>query len=216
MKNQIIKSIEENKIIAICRGIYGQDLVNLVTSINEGGVNLVEVTFDQNDPKCIEKTGEAIKLLSETFEGKVDVGAGTVITREQVLAAKNAGAKYIISPNVNLDIIKYTNELGMVSMPGAMTPSEIIAADQAGADFVKIFPAGTLGLKYIKDISGPINHVRFVAAAGVTPENLQDFLDLGFAGAGISNYLTNKKMVQEGKLDILKEHAQELVNIVKK
>lgn len=215
MKESIVKFIEENKIIAICRGIYAQDLVNLVSALSEGGVKLVEVTFDQGDKDCINKTSEAIKLLTSTFKGEVKIGAGTVVTLEQVFVAKNAGAEYILSPNVNKEIVQAANQLGMVTIPGAMTPTEILEAHFAGADFVKLFPAGTLGLTYAKDLLGPINNVKFIATAGVTPDNLGEFLKLGFAGAGISSYLTNKKLVNENKFDILKEHAKELVAISK-
>lgn len=215
MKKKIVKFIEDNKIIAICRGIYGQALVDLVSALNEGGVKLVEVTFDQGDKDCINKTSEAIELLASTFKGEVKVGAGTVVTLEQVFAAKNAGAEYILSPNVNKEVIKAANELGLVTIPGAMTPTEIIEGHFAGADFIKLFPAGTLGISYAKDILGPINNVKFIATAGVTPDNLGDFLKLGFAGAGISSYLTNKNLVKEKKFDVLKQHAVELVSISK-
>lgn len=216
MKEEVVNFIEANKIIAICRGIYGENLLKLVSAINEGGVKLVEVTFDQGDADCINKTSEAIKMLASTFKGKVKVGAGTVVTCEQVHAAKAAGAEYIIAPNTDKEVIKAANELGLVTIPGAATATEILQAHYAGADFVKLFPAGTLGLTYAKDILGPINNVRLIATAGVTPENLGDFLGLGFAGAGISGYLTNKKLISEGKFDILKEHAKELVGIAQK
>lgn len=216
MKKDIINFIEENKIIAICRGIYGEKLVQLVEALYDGGVKLVEVTFDQGDEKCIEKTSEAIKELNARFSGKVKFGAGTVITTEQVYAAKNSGAEYILSPNSDIEIIKIANELGLVTIPGAMTPTEILSAHKAGADFIKLFPAGTLGLKYVKDILGPINNVKFIAAAGVTPENLKDFLNLGFVGAGISNYITNKDMVNSGEFEVLTSHAKEIMEISKK
>jgi Entner-Doudoroff aldolase len=215
MKEKLISFIESNKIIAICRGIYGENLVKLVSALSEGGVKLVEVTFDQGDKDCISKTSGAISLLSSTFKGEVKVGAGTVVTVEQVAAAKDAGAEYIISPNTNKEIIQTANGYNLVTIPGAMTATEILEAHFAGADFVKLFPAGTLGLTYAKDILGPINNVRFIATAGVTPDNLGDFLKLGFAGAGISSYLTNKKLVSEGKFDVLTEHAKELVAIAK-
>jgi len=213
MKQEVVKFIEDNKIIAICRGIYGDKLVQLVESLYKGGVKLVEVTFDQNDEDCVKNTSEAISLLVSRFEGKVKIGAGTVITAEQVFAAKNAGAEYILSPNADVEIVKIANQVGLVTIPGAMTATEIIAAHKAGADFVKLFPAGTLGLNYAKDLLGPINNVKFIATAGVTPENLGDFLALGFAGAGISNYLTNKKLINAGEFDTLTEHAKELVKI---
>ena len=214
MKKDIIKFIEENKIIAICRGIYGEKLLQLVDALYAGGVKLVEVTFDQNDEKCIEKTSEVISAIVSKFNDKVKVGAGTVVKPSQVFAAKNAGAEYILSPNADTEIVRIANELDLVTIPGAMTPTEILSAHNAGADFVKLFPAATLGFKYIKDILGPINNVKFIATAGVTPENLRDFLNLGFVGAGISNYLTNKNMINEGNFETLTNHARELVEIV--
>lgn len=216
MKKDVINFIESNKVIAICRGIYGETLVKLINALNKGGVKLVEVTFDQGDKDCIIKTSEAIKLLVSTFKGEVKVGAGTVVTLEQAVAAKDAGAEFILSPNTNKEIIRAANGLGMVTIPGAMTATEILEAHFAGADFVKLFPAGTLGVTYAKDILGPINNVKFVATAGVTPDNLGDFLKIGFAGAGISSYLTNKKLIGEGKFDVLTEHAKELMDIVKR
>ena len=214
MKKDVIKFIEENKIIAICRGIYGEKLVQLVKALYEGGVKLVEVTFDQKDVNCIEKTAEAIKTISSKFGGEIKVGAGTVV-KPAFFAAKNAGAEYILSPNADIEILKIANDLDLVTIPGAMTPSEILEAHNAGADFIKLFPAGTLGLKYAKDIMGPINNVKFIATAGVTPDNLGEFLKLGFVGAGISNYITNKKMVEAGEFEVLTNHAIELVEIAK-
>lgn len=216
MKKDVIKFIEENKIIAICRGIYGEKLVKLVQSLYEGGVKLVEVTFDQNDVDCIEKTAEAIKTLNLKFGEKIKVGAGTVIKPAQVFAAKSAGAEYILSPNADIEILKIANDLDLVTIPGAMTPTEILEAHHAGADFVKLFPAGTLGLNYAKDLMGPINNVKFIATAGVTPDNLGEFLKLGFVGAGISNYITNKKMIEDGEFEVLTNHAKELVEIASK
>lgn len=215
MKQEILKFIEENKIIAICRGTYGDDLIKLVDALYKGGIKLVEVTFDQNDPDCIYKTSTAIKFLHDKFGSDIGIGVGTVVKIEQVIAAEKAGAQYIISPNVNTDIIKLTNKFDMVSIPGAMTASEILSAHFAGADFVKIFPAGTLGLNYVKDIMGPINNVKLIATAGITPDNIDAFFKLGFVGAGISSYLTDKKLIAEGKFDVLCKHAEELVQIVK-
>ncbi|MGX7196934.1 bifunctional 4-hydroxy-2-oxoglutarate aldolase/2-dehydro-3-deoxy-phosphogluconate aldolase [Enterococcus olivae] len=208
--------IEEKKIIAIVRGTYGEELLELVTALEKGGVQLVEVTFDQGDENNLKKTPAAIASLVESFQGKVKVGAGTVVTVEQVEAAYHAGAEYIISPNTNSDVIKRTKELGLVSIPGALTPSEILGAHEAGADFVKVFPVRALGIDYIKDVRGPINHVKLIATAGVTPENLADYLDTGFSGAGISNYLTDKKLIAAGEFSVLTEHAENLMRIVNK
>ncbi|MDN6161827.1 bifunctional 4-hydroxy-2-oxoglutarate aldolase/2-dehydro-3-deoxy-phosphogluconate aldolase [Tetragenococcus halophilus] len=213
MTNLVKEYIEKNKIIAIVRGTYGKELINLVSALEKGGVKLVEVTFDQSDPECLMKTSEAITILVEKFAGKMKIGAGTVLNEEQVETAHRAGAEYIISPNTNQQVIKKTKELKLVSIPGALTPSEILEAHEMGADFVKIFPAGAHDLKYIKDIRGPINHIKILATAGVTPDNLEDYLNVGFSGAGISGYLTDKKLITAGKFEMLTEHAKELMAI---
>ena len=190
--------IERYKIICICRKIYGEDLLRLVGAVCAGGVRMVEVTFDQNDPDCLTRTGEAIMSLRREFADAGRFGAGTVLTVEQVHAAKEAGAEYIISPNTDIKVIRATKELGMVSIPGAMTPSEILAAHEAGADFVKLFPTVRLGLKYLRDIRGPINHVKLIGTGGLNEENLKDYLDAGMIGAGISGRLVDKELRSRG------------------
>lgn len=190
--------IREHKVVTICRKVYGDDLLRLTEALCAGGVKLMEVTFDQGDPQCLERTAEAIRMIRERFEGGVLPGAGTVLSPNQVKIAKQAGAAYIISPNTNLSVIGETLKAGLVSIPGAMTPSEIMTAHDAGAHLVKLFPAGSLGMKYIQDILAPINHVGLVATGGVTEENWPDYLKLGFAGAGVSSRLCDKKRIAEG------------------
>lgn len=203
-----VQFIQENKIITICRKVYGQDLLNLATALCDGGVKLIEVTFDQADTDCIAKTSDAIRFLCEHFGDRMMFGAGTVLSREQVKAAADAGAKYIISPNTDPDVIRYTKELGLVSIPGAMTPSEIMTAHNLGADIVKLFPAGSLGLRYIKDILAPINHVKLCATGGVTEDNWGDYLALGFTSAGISSRLCDKKCIAEGNFAEITRRAR--------
>ena len=169
--------ISQNKVITICRRVYGEDLLKLADALYAGGIKMIEVTFDQADPDCIEKTGECIRALCDRFGDKMMFGAGTVLNAEQVEAAAKAGARYIISPNVDADVIAKTKELGLVSMPGAMTPSEILTAHKLGADIVKLFPAGYLGFGYIKDILGPISHVKLCATGGVTEAVLRRLCD---------------------------------------
>lgn len=205
--------ITENKIITICRRVYGKDLMQLAAALCEGGVRLIEVTFDQADPDCVAKTCESIRQLCDNFGHKMIFGAGTVLTPEQVKAAAAAGAKYIISPNIDADVIACTKELGLVSMPGAMTPSEILTAHKLGADIVKLFPAGYLGFGYIKDILGPISHVKLCATGGVTEDNWGTYLDYGFAGAGISGRLCDKKCIISGNFEEITRRAKTFVEI---
>lgn len=208
-----LEFIQENKVITICRKVYGEDLLNLAGALKAGGVKLMEVTFDQADPDCIAKTSEAIHSLCEKYGDEMMFGAGTVLTKEQVKAAADAGARYIISPNIDPEVIRYTKELGLVSMPGAMTPSEIICAHNLGADIVKLFPAGYLGFGYIKDILGPISHVKLCATSGVNETTWPEYLKYGFVGAGISSRLCDEKLIAAGDFAEITRRAQAFTDI---
>lgn len=205
--------IEQNKVITICRKVYGKDLLNLADALYAGGIKLMEVTFDQADPDCITKTSQCIRELCARFGNRMLFGAGTVLTREQVKAAADAGAAYIISPNVDPAVITYTKELGLVSIPGAMTPSEIMTAHNLGADIVKLFPAGYLGFRYIKDIRAPISHVKLCATGGVTEENWGEYLKLDFSGAGISGRLCDKECIASGDFAEITRRAKVFMDI---
>lgn len=207
--------IIDEKIIVIIRGVYGDILAKTVEALHDGGVNMVEVTFDQAlGEESITKTHQAIKMLVEKFP-KMSIGAGTVLTVEQVRSAYDAGAKYIISPNVNKDVILETKKLNLISIPGAITPSEIVEATTYGADFVKIFPAKQLGLGYIKDIMAPLNHVKFLAAAGINRENINDYIDVGYTAFGISGDLLRKDLIELEDFDALRENAKRFLSKIK-
>lgn len=195
---ELVDYIEKNKIIVIVRQLYGEPLLRLAEALKAGGLTMMEVTFDQVDPDCLKKTPEAIAMIKEHFKDGMKCGAGTVLTEAQVQAAAEAGAEYIISPNVDERVIRLTKAKGLISIPGAMTPTEILKAHEYGADLVKVFPVSDLGLSYIKSIRGPINHVKIMATGGVTEENFSEMLEAGFSGAGISGRLTDKKLVAAG------------------
>ena len=202
-------------VISICRKIYGDDLLNLSRALCLGGVNFIEVTFDQSDSRCLSNTAEAISMLREN-NPEMCVGAGTVLTKDQVKAAYDAGAGFIISPNTNACVIEYTKSFGMISVPGAMTPSEILSAWDFGADIVKLFPAATLGLRYLKDIRAPISHIPLLATGGITPDNFEDFIRSGCCGAGIGSYLSDKKLIKEGNFGEFTSRARLLNDIFEK
>ena len=204
--------IMEHGIIAICRKIYGEELRHVVEAMYEGGVRQLEVTFDQSDPACMDKTCEAIALAASLCP-EMDVGAGTVLTVEQVRGARQAGGSLIVSPNTDRDVIAETKKLGMASVPGAMTPSEIVAAHAAGADIVKLFPASWLGTQYIADITSPISHIPLLATGGVSLENFGAFLDAGCCGAGLGGTLCVKSMIRGGQWADLQERARQFVEI---
>ena len=215
MREQIIERVLENKIIAIVRGVYGEDCLNLAKALCEGGIKLLEVTFDQSNPEAWEKTAATVKRLVEELGDQMAFGTGTVTTLEMVELAKNAGAQFIVSPNTNEKVIRATVAAGMVSMPGAMTPSEVLDAYEYGADFVKLFPVGNLGTAYVKALCAPINHVRMLAVGGVNEKNAKDFLAAGAVGVGVGGNLVNKEWIAAGEFDKITELAREFTENIK-
>lgn len=201
MREQIIERVLENKIIAIVRGVYGEDCLNLAKALYAGGIKLLEVTFDQSKPESLQRTSDTVKMLVEELGDKMAFGTGTVTSLEMVELAKNAGAQFIVSPNTNEKVIRATVEAGMVSMPGAMTATEVLNAYEYGADFVKIFPVGNLGTSYVKALCAPINHVRMLAVGGVNEKNTRDFLAAGAVGVGVGGNLVNKEWIAAGEFD---------------
>lgn len=212
-REEVIKEIQNKKIMIVVRGIYNDELLRLATALQAGGVKCFEITYDPTDPNTLSTIKNNIQMLEEHFHDKLLLGVGTVLTPEQVKNAKEAGAKFIVSPNFNEDVVKTTIAEGLVSIPGCMTPTEICAADECGADFIKLFPAGTLGIKYCKDIFAPLHHVRYLATVGVTEETFEEYLKIGFAGAGISSQLIDKKLRDAGNYEELTRRAKRFVEI---
>lgn len=208
----IKQRIEEKKIIAIIRRVYGNALVKTAQALYDGGISLLEITFDQADPDCLKKTSDAIAKLASDIP-QILLGAGTVLSVEQAEAALKSGAHYIISPNVDEDVIRFTKKKGLISIPGAMTPSEMLNASKYGADFIKIFPAADLGIPYMKSVMSPISHLKLLAVGGITTENLRGFFDIGFAGAGIGSYLSDKKLISAGDFAALQKRAENIMDI---
>lgn len=215
MRDQIIQKIKEEKLIAIVRGIKPELCLKVAQALYDGGVRLVEITYNQKDPGSWLQTAEAIQTVAEQFEGRMFVGAGTVTNVELVEMTYNHKGQYIISPDTDIDVIKRTRELGMVSMPGAMTPSEIKQAYNAGADFVKLFPAGSLGAGYVKAIKAPLNHIPILAVGGISDKNVQEFLAAGADGFGIGGNLAKKAWIDAGEFDKLTEAAKAAVAAIK-
>lgn len=212
MRESIIKGVKEKKLIVIVRGVFGEDAVKLANALYEGGIEMTEFTFDQQSAENRQKTAEVLRELGERFEGRMLIGAGTVMTMEQLDMAHKAGAKFIVSPDTNTEIIKKTVELGMVSMPGALTPTEIAAAKSAGADFVKVFPVANLGSAYIKAVKAPLNHIPLLAVGGVNEKNIDEFIKAGAVGAGVGGNLVNKEWIKNGEFDKITALAKEFVS----
>ena len=207
-REEVIKDIEKNKIIVSLRGFTTEQLVNTVEAMEKGGIRLVEVTFDQSGAISDEVTAENIRTLRERFSGRMRVGAGTVMSEEQVLLAYNAGAEFIISPDCYDKVIKKTRELGMVSIPGAFTPTEAAAAHRYGADFVKLFPSSEVKISYLKALIAPLSHIKFLSVGGIDLENATDYLGAGARGIGIATAIADKKAILAGDFEEIARRAK--------
>ena len=138
-----------------------------------------------------------IKKLSEHFSGRLYIGAGTVLTQEQVTLTKENKGLFVISPNTDEDVIRESNKCGLVSIPGALTPTEITAASKYGAEFVKLFPITNMGTGFVKAVKAPLSHIKLLAVGGIDENNMADYLSAGVCAFGVGTNITNKKMIAE-------------------
>lgn len=212
MSKEVLDKILEGKVIAIVRGIPSEDVVSLAEALVKGGISCIEVTFDQSSEEKTQDTLKAISNIRQALGDRVCVGAGTVMSVRQVDQAVAAGAEYMISPNINPDVILRTKALGKVSIPGAMTPTEVAYAYELGADIVKMFPAGVLGSGYIKAVKAPLKHIPVTAVGGVNPENCADFIRAGAVGVGVGGNLVSPQYVKEGRFDEIAAIAKSYVD----
>jgi 2-dehydro-3-deoxyphosphogluconate aldolase/(4S)-4-hydroxy-2-oxoglutarate aldolase len=143
------------------------------------------------------------------------IGAGTVLNLEMAKEAADAGAEYILSPNLNEAVIYFAQERGIDVWPGTMTPTEIVRAYEAGAQAVKVFPMGSLGLNYLKEIRAPLNHIPMIATGGVDLHNIHEFLEAGAIAVGIGGNLIDKKHMQTGDFAAIEQRARAFVDKVK-
>ena len=211
MKEQIVDAVREGRIIAIVRGFAPDVCLRLAEAYAKGGIRLVEVTFVQKSPDTWKDTAAAIGAIRERFGGAMHVGAGTVLNEEQLDMCRDAGGEYMVTPNVSPALIRSCVEKGLVAMPGALTPSEAVVAWDAGASFVKLFPAGSLGPGYVKALCAPLSHIPFLAVGGISPDNVADFMRAGCVGAGVSGALTNKEWIAAGEWGKIADAARRLV-----
>ena len=201
-----LSQILENKIVAIVRGADPNDVLKIAEALHAGGVVLMEVTL--NSVNAI----QVIKQLSQDMQGKMLIGAGTVLDAASTRSAIEAGAQFIISPCLDIEVIKTTKELGAVSIPGAYTPTEIVNAYKNGADIIKVFPASS-NVNYIKEIRAPLPHIPLMPTGGISLENIAEFQKAGAVAFGIGTSLVNtKEAVNEEYLLRLTEKAREFVS----
>lgn len=208
MRKQTIQAIENERLIVIVRGVEREYLIPLAEAMYAGGVHLMEVTYDASGKTTDDETASNIALLTEHFGERMMIGAGTVLTEKQAELTKKAGGRFIISPNTDANVIAKTKALGMVSIPGALTPTEAQTAHLAGADFVKLFPLDAMGADYLKAISAPLSHIKFLAVGGIDETNMSKYRKAGAKGFGVGSNIVKKDWLREGKLDAITSLAK--------
>lgn len=208
--------IDYNGIIAIMRGIPVDQLCDITQAIYDGGIRIVECTVEHNKENPEDLLQKKLSVLSENFGDKMMIGAGTVLTTKQVDVTKKSGGKLIVTPNTNKEIIKYASDSGLITVIGALTPSEIVTAHDCGADYIKVFPASDLGPGYIKSIKAPLSHIKLLAVGGISISNMEDFIKAGVCGFGIGSPLMPKKAIEEHNYDYIKKLAEDYVCTYKK
>ncbi len=214
MTEQIISAIYDHKLIAIVRGVDTKRCMQVAQALYDGGIRLMEITYDQQRPETWEQTAQTIGAVAEAFAGKMYVGAGTVTSPELVELTARAGGQFVLSPDTDAAVIRRTRELGLVSIPGAMTPVEILQAYKAGAHIVKLFPAGIFGPEYLKAIKAPISHVPILTVYKMSPDNVAEYLRAGAVAAGVGGRLVNPAWVEAGEFEKITYAAREFVAAV--
>ncbi|MEC0230197.1 bifunctional 4-hydroxy-2-oxoglutarate aldolase/2-dehydro-3-deoxy-phosphogluconate aldolase [Paenibacillus alba] len=204
-REQGLKEIERTRIIAIVRGVQEAHIQAVAEALLKGGVTVMEVTL--NTPGALHMIGS----LQQHWGAQMYIGAGTVLDLEDAKKAVQAGASFLVTPNMDEDVIRWSSEQGIPIFPGAMTPTEIVKAWKAGATAVKIFPSGSLGLTYIKELMGPLDHIPMIAVGGVTEDNIKQFLDIGCYGLGIGGSLINLKEIEAGRFEWITNKAASLL-----
>ncbi len=209
-KNNIMGDLSKNKIIAIVRGISQSAANQTAEALMIGGIKFVEVTLNTEGALHI------IKEWKKRFSENLYVGAGTVIDLEMAKQAIDAGAQYLVTPNLDEEVIAYALSQHVEIFPGTMTPTEVVRAWKCGAKAVKVFPTGVLGAEYIKELQGPLEQIKMIATGGVNLSNIGQFLDAGAFGVGLGNNLVNKDLIQTSQFDKLSDLAKQYTDAVKK
>jgi len=208
-RESTLKRILDGGIVAVVRTESGDSLVQVVRALAEGGVTAAEITFTVPDAL------DVIKQVRKTIGDQVILGAGTVLDPETARAALLAGAEYIVAPSVNLDVIRLCRRYDKVVMPGALTPTEVVSAWEAGADIVKIFPADLGGPSYLKALHGPLPQIKLMPTGGVDLDTAESFLKAGACCLGVGSSLVSAKLVAEGQFDRIRDLAGQFSDIVK-
>lgn len=200
-----VQRVLNTGLVAIIRADDGERLVEVAEAVYEGGIDVVEVTF------TVPRVLEVLAQVSRRLGDRLLLGAGTVLDPESARAAMLAGAEFIVAPNTRPEVIRICRRYDKVVMPGALTPTEVVAAWEAGADFVKVFPADVGGPSYLKALHGPLPHVRLIPTGGVNLETIESFFKAGASAVGLGSALVEKQAVRDGDMKRIRDLAADYV-----
>jgi 2-dehydro-3-deoxyphosphogluconate aldolase/(4S)-4-hydroxy-2-oxoglutarate aldolase len=209
-KTETIKRIRETGVIPVVRATSADEAMRAIDAIREGGIPVLEITM------TVPGAVKLIEELAKRYANDALVGAGTVLDPETATACIESGAKFVVSPALNLETIACCRRLDVAVMPGALTPTEVIQAWNAGADFVKVFPAGAVGgPSYLKSLKAPLPQIELVPTGGVSLKTATDFIRAGAAALGVGADLVDIKAIREGHAALITERAKQFIEIVR-
>lgn len=209
-KRDIFNRMIDEGVIPVVRVTSAQEAMDVSDAIKEGGISLIEITMS------VQGAIDVIKELTKKYKDEIIMGAGTILDPETARAALLAGAQFIVTPTLNLDVIQMAHRYSAVVVPGAMTPTEILTAWNAGADMVKVFPAAQLGgPEYLKALKGPLPQILLVPTGGVNLQNAGAFIKAGASAIGAGGELVDKKAVKEKKFNLITENARAFLKAVR-
>lgn len=200
----------DRKIVAVIRAESPELLVDVAEALLAGGVEVMEVTF------TVPRAARVIEKVADKLGNRVLLGAGTVLDTETARVAFLAGAEFIVSPAVNVDVIEMCRRYSKLVMPGAFTPTEVVTAWQAGADVVKVFPSDLVGPKYLKLLHGPLPQIRLMPTGGVNLDTATEFLKAGASALGVGGSLVEAKAVAAGDMQRIESLARQFVEVVER
>ena len=209
-KAEVIQRIKDTGVIPVVRATSADEAMRAIDAIREGGISVLEITMTV--PGAI----KVIEQVSKRYGKDALVGAGTVLDPEIAEACISSGARFVVSPALNLETIACCRRLDVPVMPGALTPTEVVQAWNAGADFVKVFPAGAVGgASYLKALKAPLPQIELVPTGGVTIVTAADFIRAGAAALGVGTDLVDIKALREGQAAHITERAKQFLQIVR-
>jgi len=209
-RDATVQKISDTGIVAVIRADNGEILADVTQALLEGGVTAIEVTF------TVPKAHQVLEYVADRFGDQIQLGAGTVLDAETARIAILAGAEFIVSPIVDLPTIEISHRYDKAVMAGALTPTEVVKAWQAGSDVVKIFPSDLTGPSYLKSLKGPLPQVRMMPTGGVNLETAESFLKAGACALGVGGSLVEKSAIEAGNMDRIRDLARQYIEIVQR